>query len=380
MKFKVKKKWVIIVILVILLIAGIFFFAKKKDTKKNTGIQSVQTFKVARSTISIKIEETGEIQPIKEISIKSKISGKVIKLYVKENDYVNAGDLIADIEPDYTQARTISSIKNELKVAEIRLRNAEKDYKDTKDQFDKQFVSKQDLDNAKDELEKATLDYKISLDQYKLIKEIDTSGNVSKVYATASGTVIERLIEEGEMVVSSSSSYNEGTEIIKVADVTQMLVKTTINEVDITKIKMNQEADITIDAFPYDTFSGYISKIAAKASTVENVKVFPVEIIVKQKDTRLKPGLTANVTIYGEKKTNILTIPIRAIFSDTEGNDIVYMADKTSVKNSKIVKTGINDLQNVEIIEGLKEGDVISLNEPTSAGKNATVGVSAKMD
>lgn len=369
MKFKVKKKWIIIIVILVLVASAFFFFNKKKSAKKIK--QPVQTIKVSSGEILIKIEETGEIQPVKEIAIKSKLSGKVIKLYVKENDYVKAGDLIAEIEPDYNQARTLASIRNELKISEIRLRNAEKSHKEALDLFAKEFISKNDLDNAKDEFDKAKLDYNISLEQYNLIKEIQTNDNISKVYATASGTVIERNVEEGEMVVSSTSSYNEGTVIIKVADITQMLVKATINEVDIAKIQLNQQADIKIDAFPYDAFTGYISKIAAKAITDNNVKVFPIEIIVNQKDNRLKPGLSANITIYGERKSNIITIPIRAIFSDTQGNDIVYFATKDSIGTSRLVKTGINDLQNVEIVEGLKVGDEISLEEPVSNKMNS---------
>jgi len=373
MKKKTKKKWFWLIIIVILIIVLIVVFSKKEkvaDVKK-----SIQTIEASLGEITIKIEETGEIQPIKEIAIKSKISGKVIKFYVDENDYVKEGDLIAEIEPDYNQARSISSIKNELKIAEIRLRNAEKNFEDIQVLHEGEFVSTKEFDDAKDELEKATLDYNITLDQHNLIKEIDTSDNISKVYATASGTVIERNIEEGEMVTSSNSSYSDGTVLIKVADLTQMLVKTTINEVDIAKIKMKQQCDIHIDAFPYDSYDGYINKISAKAISESNVKVFPVEIIINQKDNRLKPGLSANVTIYGERRTEIVTIPIRAIFNDEQGNDIVYFATQDSIKQSVQVKLGINDLQKVEVLQGLKAGDRISLQEPIKQNGQASMSI-----
>lgn len=368
---KKKKKWFIIIIIILVLIAGGFFLISKKKSGNTHNKSKLATLKVGKGSISIKIEETGEIQPINEVEIKSKVSGKIVRLYVKENDYVKVGQLIADIEPDYNQARTIANIKNELKTSEIRLRNAEKNFNDTKSLFDKNFTSRQNLDDSKDELDKAKLDYQICLEQYNLIKEIDTSDNISRVYSTVSGTVIERKVEAGEMVTSSTSSYSEGTILIKVADLTQMLVKASINEVDIAKIHLNQLADVKIDAFPYDKFSGKITKISAQAINENNVKVFPIEITINQQDNRLKPGLTANITIYGEKKENIITIPIRAIFSDADGNDIVYFAVKDSIANSQIIKTGINDLQNVEVIEGLKSGDTISLEEP--AGKNTNM-------
>ncbi len=373
---KKKKKWFLIIVIIIVVIVSGVLFIKHQKGKVGKISKPISTIKVEKGMISIKIEETGEIQPINEVDIKSKISGKVIKLYVKENDYVKEGQLIADIEPDYNQARTIANIKNELKISEIRLRNAEKNFNDTQSLYKKNFVSQQAFDDAKDELEKATLDFKISKEQYDLIKELDSSENVSKIYSTASGTVIERKIEEGEMVTSSTSSYSEGTVLIKVADLTQMLVKSTINEVDIAKIHLNQLAEIKIDAFPYDKFSGKITKISAKATSENNVKVFSLEISIDQKDTRLKPGLTANITIIGEKKENILTIPIRAIFSDNDGNDIVYYAVRDSIGKSQIIKTGINDLQKVEVIEGLKAGDTISLEEPSLKGNKVSATMS----
>ena len=112
MKKKTKKKWFWLIIIVILIIVLIVVFSKRKSRRRK---KSIQTIEASLGEITIKIEETGEIQPIKEIAIKSKISGKVIKFYVDENDYVKEGDLIAEIEPDYNQARSISSIKTSLK-------------------------------------------------------------------------------------------------------------------------------------------------------------------------------------------------------------------------------------------------------------------------
>ncbi len=365
-----KKKKVIIISVIVIIAAAIGITMCSKSKGKKTSVKAKsETYTVKTGEIKIKLEETGEIQPITQINLKSKVSGKIIRFYVKENDYIKKGDLIADIEPDYNQASTISNVKNSLKLNEIRLKNAREDLANKTKLFKENYISKNVYDQAKDELDKAVMDNKLALQQYELIKEIDTEGNVTKLLATASGTVIQKLIEEGEMVVASTGAYSEGTVVLKLADLSKMIVKATINEVDISKVKIGQLVQISVDAYPYVSYTGKITKIAAMASISNNVKVFPIEIQIDQTDSKLKPGMTANITIQGETRSNIVTIPIRALFSDENGNDIVYKVVKDTVTVSTQVKTGINNFQDVEIIEGLKVGDKISLTETKTTTK-----------
>jgi HlyD family secretion protein len=166
------------------------------------------------------------------------------------------------------------------------------------------------------------------------------------------------------MVTSSASSFSDGTVIIKLADLNQMVVNSYINEVDIAKVYIGQKARINVDAFPYERFSGEISKIGAMATDRSNVKVFTIEIKISERNTPLKPGMTANVTILGEMKKDILIVPVMAIFSDEQGQDMVYKVENDTIVAKALVKTGINDLQNVEIIEGISDGERVSVAEP----------------
>jgi len=331
---------------------------------KGKGTDKLKTMIVETSEITVKLEETGIIEPIKEIDIKSKISGKIIEFYVEEGDFVYKDQLIATIEPDYNQAETISRIKNNLELASIRLKNAERDFEDQQELFENKYISANELSDHEDAFAEARINYNAALQQYELIREIDTEGNVSRIISTASGTVIQKLVEEGEMVVASTNSFSEGTVIIKLADLERMIVNSHINEVDISKIKKNQKVDIQVDAYPYELYTGVIYKIAAMAIDYNNIKVFPIEIEVDEVDSKLKPGMTANVTIIGEKKSDIVTVPIRAIFSNDDGEDIVYKVTNDTLSTEMVVKTGINNFQQVEIIEGVAVGDTISLTEP----------------
>ena len=346
----------------ILLLTILFIGCTKK--KRDTAAKNIKSYTVKRGQVTVKLEETGVIKPIREIDIKSKVSGKIVKFYVDEGDYVTIGDTIADIEPDYNQAQQISNVKNNLELAKINLENKKDNLADKQKLYEKKFISENDLRTARDQLKEAEINYKSTLQQYNLIKEIETENNISKIISSASGTIIIKPVEEGEMVVSNTGSYSEGSVILKLANLNRMIVETNINEIDIAKIRKNQKVKIQVDAYPYKQYEGKIIKIAAMAVESSNVKVFPIEIEITDVDTKLKPGMTANVTILGEEKKDILVIPIRTIFSDEEGNDIVYKVENDTIAESIKIKTGINDFTQVEVIKGLQDSIKISYSEP----------------
>lgn len=319
---------------------------------------------VKKGNITVKLEETGEIQPIRDIEIKSKVSGRIIRFFVEEGHYVQNGDVIAEIEPDYNQIEMITRVKSNLELAEINLKNTERELNDKKKLYAQDFISSKELEAFEDALTKAQINYRSSLQQYELIKEIETEDNISRIVSTAAGSVIQKTVEEGEMVVSSTGSYTAGTVIVVLADLERLVVKSRINEVDIGKVRKNQLVDVQVDAFPYEKYKGQITKIAAMAVTYNNVKVFPIDIEILDVDEKLKPGMTANITIIGEEKKDILVVPIRTIFSSDDNNDIVYRVQNDTIGAQVFVKTGINNFQEVEIIEGLTEGDSISFSEP----------------
>lgn len=354
-----KKLFVIFTALILLLSFGCG--NKNRSEKERFGRGGKTKHVVKRGSITVKLEETGEILPIKEIDVKSQVSGEIIKFYVEEGDFVNKGDLIADIEPDYNQAERIANVKSQLELSEIRLRNARKDYEDKTKLAE--YISEKELSDSEDRLIEAKLNYNNAVAQYELIKEIETEDNISKMRATASGTIIRKPVEEGEIVVAGSGAYSAGTLIVTLADLERMIVSASINEVDVSKIKKGQTVSIKLDAFPYEEFSGKISYIAAMAVNSNNVKVFPIKVEIDNVDSKIRPGMTANITIIGEDKRDIVVVPIRAIFSDENGQDIVYRVQNDTLITPKMVKTGINNFQEVEIMEGISEGDTISLVE-----------------
>ncbi|GAB1467439.1 efflux RND transporter periplasmic adaptor subunit [Candidatus Cloacimonadota bacterium] len=379
-----RKKWKIIIgILLLVVVLAVVLKSCSKGKKvapaTDTGTESTT---VTRGEILSRTEITGEVQPQTVVALKSKVSGKIVKFYAGENDLVKSGQIIADIEPDYNQANTLFNTKAQLQRAEIQLANAKKDLADNTILLENKYISIEEHKKSADALQAAQIEYAQASSQYEMIRDLDVPGKVTHVYATSSGVVIERAINAGEMVQSSINSFGEGTVIMKIADLNNMIVKSNINEVDISKFTKGQDAEITLDALPYQEFKGKIIKIAPQAITVNNAKVFPVEISINSSGQTAKPGMTANVTIIGESRKNVLVIPIRAVFSNDQNQDIVYLVKETKADSTQTktkgkapvkaaptgiathVKLGANDLQQVEVIEGLKENDKILLNEP----------------
>lgn len=372
-----RKKWIVIAIIIIIVVLLVGYNACKKKATAPTPDQSpnIDTYTVSYGNIENNIEITGEVQPQSIVSQKSRVSGKVVKFYVDENDKVNKGDIIADIEPDYNQANTLFSTKAALQRAELNLRQAQKDFDDKTLLLEKNYIPQTEFDSARDALQEAQIQFAQASSQYEMIRDLDVPGTVIHMYATASGTVIERKINEGEMVTSSITSFGEGTVVMQIADLSKMIVSSNINEIDIVKFKVGQEATIKLDAMPYDEFGGKIIKIAAKAVTINSAKVFPVEISINASGDKAKPGMTAEISIAGDTRENVLIIPIGAVFADDKNQDVVYMAPKDesdtdqSAKSQAVsipVKLGSNDFQMVEVISGLEENDVIMLSEPVT--------------
>ncbi len=377
-----RKKWILIILIIVLIVAAIIGFStcRKKSTQvPSTDSTETNTYTVKYGNIEARTEITGEVQPKTIVSQKSRVSGKVVKFYVDENDTVNMGDIIADIEPDYNQANTLFNTKAALQRAELSLEQARKDFTDKSRLKEMEYISEEEYDKAADALQEAEIMYAQASRQYDMIRDLDVPGTVIHMYATTSGTVIERNVNEGEMVSSSLNTYGEGTVIMQIADLNHMIVSSNINEVDIVKFKVGQTGSIKLDALPYEEFEGRIDKISPKAVTINSAKVFPVEISINARGDKVMPGMTAEISILGDSRENVLIIPIGAVFADDKNQDIVYLKDSSGASSAEkkestmpptaLVSLGANDFQMVEVISGLKENDIILLTEPENATK-----------
>ena len=389
----------IIIAGVLLVIALTVAAATGKLGKSETG-KKVMTQKVGRTTIMETVTGSGKIQPEKEVKISSDVSGEIIALPVKEGQSVKKGDLLVKINPDLYQSglkRARAAVQNaraNLSQAEARLISAKQDYKRNKQLFDKGIISKADFD-------KAETNYKVALATKNaamfsvnsaLANLNEAQDNLARttIYAPISGTISKLNVEPGERVVGTKQMT--GTEIMRIANLNNMEAVVDINENDIVKIKVGDSANIDVDAYLNERFKGVITEIANSADSNlgsgDQITNFKVKIRVLESSYKhllkdkpknyspFRPGMTASTDIITNIKKDVIAVPISAVTvrSDTIGGkkhskfekdkentkkfEVVFINDHGKAK-LKVVTTGIQDDNNIEIIKGLKEGDEI---------------------
>jgi HlyD family secretion protein len=329
--------------------------------------------------IDVLLTEVGEIQPETMVQVKSKVSGKIKSLNVQEGDTVVRGQLLASVEPDMAQARTVATLKSGYGRAKVDMERARQDYERDTELHDAGHISDEELRLSKDDYDIARIEYQSALEQMKLAEEDGVSMDLNaetqeilNIVSPASGSVILVEVEEGEIVTSGALSYTSGTTLMTVADLSTMQIKAGVNEVDVGNIRYGQDVVIDVDAYPNVKYSGVISHISPAARDEQGVKIFDVEIDIVSSDERLKPGMTANIEIQGDHKTDILVVPVEAVFKK-QGRYVAYVFDGSENEPvEREVVTGISNISSVEIVSGLSEGDRVALYDPALEGNEMT--------
>ena len=382
--------------------------------------KSVEIANVKATTIVETVSATGKIQPEIEVKISSEVSGEIIALNVIEGQVVKKGDLLVKINPDlYTSGynRTLSNLsgtKANLSQADASFKEAKANYDRNKSLFDKGIISKSDWDKvvASFEVAKASKQSAYFNVQSASATVSEARDNLGRtiIYAPADGTISVLNVELGERVLGTQQMA--GTEILRVANLNNMEVEVDVNENDIVKIKVGDEAKVEVDAYLKKQFKGVVTSISNSASstlTADQVTNFKVKIrILKESYQDLlegkpvtyspfRPGMTATVDIITKTKTNVLAVPISSVVvkSDTtavkgfkvedEKEDkkaapksekklecvFVKVGDKAKIR---IIKTGIQDDTNIEVITGLKKGDVVITGPYSTVSKDLNSG------
>ena len=412
---------VVIALLVVLSKTGVI---GSKDNGKEVEITTV-----AASTIVETVSATGKIQPEIQVKISSMVSGEIISLPVKEGQVVKKGDLLVKINPDlYTSGlnRTVANLsgtKAGLSQADASFREAKSSYDRNKTLFDKGIISRSDWDKAiasfaVAKAAKQSAYYNVQSASASVNEARDNLGRTI-IYAPADGTISMLNVELGERVLGTQQMA--GTEIMRVANLNNMEVEVDVNENDIVKIKVGDEAKVEVDAYLKKQFKGIVTSISNSASsslTADQVTNFKVKVrILKESYEDLlegrpltyspfRPGMTATVDIITKTKNNVLSVPISSVVvkSDTTAVVVGKMQDsKTDVKETapksdkkfecvfvkvgdkakiRIIKTGIQDDTNIEVLTGLKKGDVVITGPYTTVSKDLNSGdkVTLKVD
>lgn len=352
------KKITIIVLLVAVCSAVLFFAIDGSDKKE----EAYKTFAVEKGSIIDKALAVGKIDPRKEISVKSKISGIVKKNYVEIGDVVKIGDPLFEIAPDPTPIE-LTQARREVEIRQVTFNNAEKELVRVKTLKEKNFIAPQDYDSKEAFCEESRLRLELAKEKLSLIQSGKTNTkdkSVSNIiYSTVAGTVLSRMVEEGDPVVPLTS-YQAGTPLMTIAKMDDLIFKGNVDEIDVGKLHIGMTTEIEIGALTSEEkISGTLTKISPKAHKEEGSTMFAVEIEIDQSGAnQLRAGYSANADVIIRRKVDILLIPERLLISK-DSAQFVEIQDSLSVVTEREVKTGLSDGIKIEILEGVLEGELI---------------------
>ncbi len=351
-------KKIILIVFLLILVGGVLFFAIDGAAEKEGDYKTVP---VERGSIIDKALAVGRIEPKKEISVKSKISGIVKQAYVDIGDAVNVGDPLFDIAPDPTPIE-FAEAKRQVELYQVVFDNAKREYERSQTLSEKQLISRQEYDKVLAAYDEAELRLKLSQEKLSLIESGRTEiadrmiDNVIK--SPIAGTVLSLLVEEGDPVVPLTS-YQAGTELMTLAEMEDLIFKGNVDEIDVGKLHEGMTVEIEIGALPNDKVNGVLKKISPKAHKEEGSTLFEVEISIEELGKKfLRAGYSANADVIITKKEDILLIPERLItMKDSVAS--VEVQDSAGVVTTKEIKTGLSDGIKIEVVEGLQEGELV---------------------
>jgi HlyD family secretion protein len=359
------KKIVIISVLVIVLaVVGYIIFKPSGD--ENGGIKLVEATK---GTIVDKALAVGQLEPRREIQVKSKISGIVKKLHVDISQVVRAGDPLITVAPNPTPLE-YAEAKRYLELAEVDFENARLIYERKKGMYEKNLISKEEYEINLTEYNESDLRLKLAQEKFRLLQQGDTSDgkNENTILSPINGTVLEKLVNEGDPVVPLTS-YQAGTPLLALAPMDELIFKGTVDEIDVGKLTEGMTANLKVGALPDTKLEGKLSKISPKARKENNTTLFDIEIEVNKDDsTTLRAGYSANADLIINQKDSVIVIPERLVnfAGDTAS---VEVQDSAGLIDTVEVKVGLSDGLNIEVMEGLALGDQVVERPPKEIGE-----------
>ena len=376
---KNKKLWIAVGVVALAIIAYLLLSGGKQEEKVE-----FETAKVERGNIQTSITATGTIEPVTSVTVGTQVSGIVSKLYVDYNSVVKKGQVIAELDKTNLISE-LNTAKANLNSAQSTVTYEQANYNRYKTLYDKGLVSA-------DEYESALLSFRKAKEQVvtsmQSVQKAQTNLGYATITSPIDGVVLSKAVEEGQTV---AASFNTPELFIIAQDLTDMRVIADIDEADIGGVKEGQRVSFTVDAFPDDKFEGKVTQVRQQATTESNVVTYEVVISAPNNDLKLKPGLTANVTIYTLEKNDVLVAPAKALrfmpneallkegqtIEDVEALHKLWTLDGNTFKAHK-VEVGTSNGVLTEIVSGINAGTDVLIDFTILGGEEMSQGQQAQ--
>lgn len=320
------------------------------------------TAAVERRDIEHSLLLTGEIIPAFQVDVKAEVGGKVKKMHVKTGDALEPGDPIATIDDTDLQTEKAAA-ETEIEGARLAVDRNRGNYDRAKALFDEKLISKEVFDNLRADL----LISENTLEKaHSRLQTVQDKLRKTRIDAPAKGTVLDVLVNEGQVVVAAAS-VNAGTVLVTFADLSRLLINSHVNQVDAPLLQQGQVLTVNMDGKDKKPIHARIEFLAPVATVKNNIKGFQVQAVIEDNDGRLKPGMSVSMTASVEKAPGAIAVPIAAVFRENK-QTVVYVRKAGGLSEKRRVEVGITNLGFAEIRSGLAEGEEIFLTEPLEGG------------
>lgn len=360
-------RWLVGIGVLALVVAGGVML--RNQARRGAPIDPTLIAKVVRGDLEIAVVELGKIEPREKVAIKSKVAGQVEKVLVDEGMQVKQGQLLLYLEPQefersVVRARQdVEKAKAALELAKLMLDRRQRGLAD-------RGVSQSDVDTADNDWRTK----KIALDQAKEAQNVaEDQLRYSRITSPLDGTVIQRTIRVGETVVPGTMATMDDKSLLTVADLSVLIAKAELNQIDVAKVKLGQDVTLTLDALPGKSYRAKVTKIAPASILPKgkDVEVFPVEATLEgEKFSDIKPGMTADIKIHVETKKSVLKLPIEAVIKEkgqTYVNRVLAQPDGKGQKTERVdISVGARNDREQEILSGIVEGAEVQIKPPSA--------------
>jgi len=325
--------------------------------------QEIQTAVATKNSIEFVINLAGEITPIDNVSVRPEVNGQIAALPVDIGDFVNKGELLFALDDKDLQIE-IESRETVVETANLRLEQAERNFERDKKLFEDNLISTDVFEDSKTNYDLALNETRRAEKELDLVEDRLTR---TQVTAPFDCTVLTRSVSLGQ-AVSGSGGFNSGTEVMTIANLNDLMIEAHVNQVDVTRLQAGMNVNIDVEAAANLTVEGRVERIAPQATVKNGVKGFETRIVLANVDSAIQPGMTANIAIPVASASDVLATPLAAVFpefnDETQRMERFVFRQKGSTWERVLVEIGLADYFNVEIVQGLSEGDVVALEQP----------------
>ena len=358
------KKLIVLIVILGIGVAGYYGWKNwQKTSQASAGPERPTTATVELRDISFAVNAAGEIAPAEQVSVRPEINGLVEALPVDVGDRIKKDALLFRLDDKLLQQQRASNL-TDIEKGKLNVQKAERDYKRAQQLLTDKLISQEVYDDTKTafDLSKNALE-RIQKD----LATTDEQLTKTVVRAPFNCTVLTRPVSAGQ-AVSGSGGFNSGSEVLTIADLNNMIINAQVNQADVPRLKVGETVEVTVEAVPGLRVNGEVERISPQATIKNNIKGYPARILLRNVDVRVRPGMTANVKIPVANADNVLSVPLSAVFTEKVSENgpmerFVYVQQGDTFEK-RTVKVGVSDYSSAEIQEGLKEGEIVTLELP----------------